>query len=442
MPILKIGQQYKIGSDSINVFHKLPVGIYTLQLDPFSGFFLSKNEDFSLPSKLYGDFSSIRYWMKTFQEEKKNVGILLSGLKGTGKTIEAKKFCIEAQKPVILITRNYGESNKAMIDFLVNPEFHDSIVFIDEFEKIFDDNSQQDLLSLLDGLYPTKFAFVFTVNEANINEYLVNRLGRIRYRKHYGSLDPQIVNEVVEDMLINKSHAWSIPIFFMNIGMCTFDLLTNLIVEMNRFNEDALQCGKRLNVEAAESSYTVNEYVNDKLLHEGSTCEDTASSIFAAMDMDKKPEFTLERWHYSLPKFENGISDFADRYAPETLRAALKGSNNINEPVAEKPRQETIHKLSSLEAAIPLHLEVKTGADLAKTLKVPELHNLGAYIVHPLWKLLPTNLYGSHVGFGNFAAKRITFVGFSSFRIEYSFPNDVSYVLEFKLNSNKYKHLF
>ena len=41
--------------------------------------------------------------------------------------------------------------------------------------------------------------------------------------------------------------------------MRTFDLLTNLIKEMNLFGEDAIECGKHLNLKPEHKYYTVTE---------------------------------------------------------------------------------------------------------------------------------------------------------------------------------------
>ena len=47
---------------------KLPVGNYSLQHSDRDGYFLVQQEDFKIPSKLYGDFSFIDRWIKSYLE--------------------------------------------------------------------------------------------------------------------------------------------------------------------------------------------------------------------------------------------------------------------------------------------------------------------------------------------------------------------------------------
>ena len=78
-------------------------GNYLLKRDMMSGeFYLSPTLPFKLPEKIYGDTSVIQRWLKSYEvNSSKNMGILLSGLKGAGKTILDQKLCIDSNKPII-----------------------------------------------------------------------------------------------------------------------------------------------------------------------------------------------------------------------------------------------------------------------------------------------------------------------------------------------------
>jgi hypothetical protein len=65
-------------------------------------------------------------------------------------------------------------------------------------------------------------------------------------------------------MLVNKDHAESIHTFFEKVNLRTFDLLVNLIKEMNLFNEDALECGSHLNLKPHNKTYEVYEIFGGK----------------------------------------------------------------------------------------------------------------------------------------------------------------------------------
>jgi hypothetical protein len=193
----------------------------------------------------------------------KNLGILLAGVKGSGKTITAQKFCVESELPVVIINELFHGSD--FIDFITSPKLGQCVIFLDEFEKMYaKQEHQHELLSVMDGNYATRLIFLLTVNEDKLNDYLVNRLNRIKYCKTYYDLDVDTINSVIDDMLVNKDHAESIHTFFEKVNLRTFDLLVNLIKEMNLFNEDALICGSHLNLKPHNKTYEVYEIFDGK----------------------------------------------------------------------------------------------------------------------------------------------------------------------------------
>jgi len=266
MSVIQSGNRFSF-EDVSNTYSKLPAGNYILKYDPRTGYYLNKKEDFDLPKKVYGDHSIVDRWLKSWEvNSSKNLGIILAGVKGSGKTITAQKFCVDSNLPVIIVNEPFHGSD--FIDFLTSPKLGECIIFLDEFEKIYSNRDMQfDMLSLMDGNYSTSLIFLLTVNEERLNDYLVNRLNRIKYRKSYGDLEFDVMEEVIEDMLINKDHKQSIFDFFDKVNMRTFDLLTNLIKEMNLFNEDAIQCGMHLNLKPESKMYNVYE-VFDGVEHE------------------------------------------------------------------------------------------------------------------------------------------------------------------------------
>lgn len=250
MVIIQNHSHFSLGEISAS-HDKLPVGNYALQFDRNSGsYFLISQPDFKLPTKLYGDFSFIDRWKKSYENNSaKNLGILLSGTKGTGKTIAAQLFCKMMNKPVIFITQ--AESGPGFEAFISNSIFSESIIFIDEFEKVYrrDNDDTNSLLTLMDGMYPTKLIFLLTANDpTSINNKLQNRLNRIKYHKVYNRLEPETVSEIVDDLLVKTHHRESVNKFIETFDMITMDVLTSVIREVNLFDEDAITCAKYLNL--------------------------------------------------------------------------------------------------------------------------------------------------------------------------------------------------
>lgn len=258
----RIGEDYFIRNYD-NLLDQLEPKVYSLQLDQqTNSFYLSSRSNFILPNKLYGDFSLIERALKAFHKFDGNLGILLGGLKGTGKSLFAKKLCIDSNLPVILIEEgdviNYNINE--FISFITNKAFGKAIIFIDEFEKKFSfwAGNQDTFLELFDGTAATKLLFLLTVNDLeNINDKLNNRLGRIRYRKVYNSLSKSIATEVIDDLLVNKDYSPDI-LQIVKEYLCTFDILIHLINECNLFNESPLSLIKDMNLIKEKRTYNIS----------------------------------------------------------------------------------------------------------------------------------------------------------------------------------------
>jgi hypothetical protein len=150
--ILKIGNSYSVTEESYEIHENLPLGVYQLTKRLDEEYDLTRTKDLSLPNKLYGDLSIVDKWIKSFNTFDKNLGILLSGLKGSGKTIYAKKFCIDSKRPVILINEPIsGENFNRILVPVVDSETDEPILNEDGSPKtspLFI-NSHQYLLWLL-----------------------------------------------------------------------------------------------------------------------------------------------------------------------------------------------------------------------------------------------------------------------------------------------------
>lgn len=254
--------------ESGEIQEKLEPGNYLLKRNSFTEeYYLLPMADFQIPKKIYGNYSEdIARWKKSWENNPdKNLGVLLSGIKGSGKTILCKQFCKEINIPIIIISESYNDSE--FLAFMSNPCLSNSVVFIDEYDKLVNRNNgifQEMLLSLMDGNFNNRMLFLITVNNEDcISNYMYNRLNRIKYCKNFENLDTAIVNEVIKDSLINKDHSDSIHVFFAQLGIITYDLLINIINECNLFDRDALYCGKFLNLKSEERYYNLYEIAND-----------------------------------------------------------------------------------------------------------------------------------------------------------------------------------
>lgn len=293
----RIQENFYYPQKSVKTINLIPNGTYYVRYDLQLGYYLEQIENFKLPSKIYGNTEIVNRWLTSYKVNTRNTGIVLTGIKGSGKTLLSKKCAIDSKLPIIIIDTAYTDSD--FISFITNPELGDVCIFIDEFEKIFIQKEEiNTLLTLLDGTFNTHNLFIFTCNQMHTNEYLVNRPSRIRYRSHFESLPDEVINEVIADLLNYKEHTDSIKSVLQAIGIITFDLLIALINEINLFNESATEAVKHLNITYEQFEVDIIEIWKDKpyIIHTNQimSFEDYDISIYRNFSLIHDPEYCDE----------------------------------------------------------------------------------------------------------------------------------------------------
>lgn len=173
-----------------------------------SGFFLETYPNIEITEKIYGVHrEKVAKVMNSFKLFDRNLGVILSGAKGIGKSICAKLLAEDA------ITKGYplivvNQYIPGIADYITSIE-QEVVVLFDEFDKTFfsgDRDSigdpQTEMLTLFDGLSMGKKLFVVTCNELkNLNDYLVNRPGRFHYHFRFDYPTDGEVREYLTDKL-------------------------------------------------------------------------------------------------------------------------------------------------------------------------------------------------------------------------------------------------
>lgn len=237
----------------------LPVGIYEVVNIPFEGTAcrLIANE-FSFNHKIYGfEEEFINRVKKTYEKTDKNLGILLNGIKCTGKTVTAKMICNLLKLPVMII--NDKEDKESKIDKFINSIKQDVVIFVDEYEKIYEMNA--NLLTIMDGVQNSAYkrVFILTTNSLRINDNMIDRPSRIRYIKTYDNLSQTIVKEMLEDILENKSLLEATFEFISNLELITVDIVKSIIEEINIYNESPIAFKNFFNCKKISDKFDVYE---------------------------------------------------------------------------------------------------------------------------------------------------------------------------------------
>jgi hypothetical protein len=250
------GQDFYLGPRGIVADHLEP-WVYDLRWDTDkSTFYLRKLFDaFALPAKIY-DFDDvfINRVRRTWEARDENLGILLSGTKGSGKSVTAKAICNVLREPTITIGRAFNGFGP-FLSSISQP----IVVLIDEFEKTFPDKEQVPFLSLLDGVNGSthKRMYLLTSNLLRVNYNFTDRPGRIRYLREYKNLSKKQVETILRDRLVHAHRLQDTLDYISHLEVITVDTVCKVVDEVNLFDEPPSAWKDVMNCKELKPSYAV-----------------------------------------------------------------------------------------------------------------------------------------------------------------------------------------
>jgi len=256
---LQDGNTFSKGSaTTVSHTNGIPRGIYEVRVS-MAGFYLYKIADtFTFDYKLYGlNEHFINYVLKTYENTTGNLGVLLDGIKGTGKTVTAKELCNRLQLPVILVQSMGAENDDKLIKYLSTAIDFDCIFFFDEYEKEFKDSSV--VLSFMDGVHNSIYRkiFLLTTNRLNVEPNLLGRPSRIRYKKSFGNLSEETTKEILNDILKDKAAIEAVIELTHSMQIITIDLIKAIAMEINIHGIESLEDIKtNFNIEFSRFTYS------------------------------------------------------------------------------------------------------------------------------------------------------------------------------------------
>ncbi len=330
---LKRGDIYTQTEGNFSVKDNLDDGIYQTHQNPITGeIFLEKIADtFNFGFKLYGiDEKLVNHVLNTYnkQDNKRNLGVLLNGAKGTGKTVTAKYLCNKLGLPVIICDKPYP----GLALFLAGID-HDCIFFFDEFEKNFritcgDDEecAGEDLLSIMDGVYNSDncHIFIMTTNELKVNDNLLCRPSRIRYLKSFGDvIDRSILEEYVDDNLIKKEYREEVLDFIDTLTIATIDIVKSIVDEINLHDVHIEEFKQFFNVKEAKYKYYIrswyfNSTPGEKLEVTKKDFLDRLQAPYTA-ELDWRPTYDNITLNRNIKKYKEGDVILNERFRIEKL---------------------------------------------------------------------------------------------------------------------------
>ena len=346
---LKQGNTYKVSKkEAIDLKELLPAGNYVIKKNEMTGeLYLEQIDKFEIKGKIYGDtVKRANRILFAFEDRPSTTGVMLTGEKGSGKTLLAKMLSVKGYEkgyPTIVINQPWcGEAFNAFIQSIEQP----LIVVFDEFEKVYDEHDQELMLTLLDGVYPTKKLFVLTCNDKwRVNSHMRNRPGRVFYSLEYKGLTAEFIREYCEDNLQDKEHIDKIVGIAGTFDQFNFDMLKALVEEMNRFGETPQEAMEMLNTKpeyGASSRFKVKLVINgeevkennfDEKEWEGNPLQKRVHINYKAFEKDEDGE---DAWDWESFIFEPSQIKKIDENGTKYIFAHPEGAQLVLTKVKEK----------------------------------------------------------------------------------------------------------
>ena len=239
----------------------LPTATYALKMDPTGKLYLEQIDNFTMPEKMFGNIEkTAERVVRTYADRKGVTGMLLTGEKGSGKTLLGKKVALDLMaandQPIIVVNIPVsGDSFGIFLQKLGKPV----TLFFDEFEKTYArEEYQNGLLTILDGVYPIKMLAILTSNDqSKMIAPLIDRPGRVYYKIDYRGLEYAFIMEYAAEKLINQKHLAELGRLATMADM-NFDQLQALIEEMNRYDESVKEAVQLLNISVGSKDRTLS----------------------------------------------------------------------------------------------------------------------------------------------------------------------------------------
>ena len=97
----------------------IPGKIYNLNYNRYKDYsYIEEDGKLELPSKIYNeDTFFIKRILDSFNTDVSNIGVLLSGLKGSGKSLTAKLIAKRSNLPILIVSSSFPSSElKGLLD--------------------------------------------------------------------------------------------------------------------------------------------------------------------------------------------------------------------------------------------------------------------------------------------------------------------------------------
>ncbi len=290
--------------------------------------------------KIYGKtfIRAKRYW-NSFCRLAHSLSITLTGDSGGGKTLEGRLLANlgihNGDLPVVEITGyKLDESTVRWMD-----ENDEVIYFLDEYAKHTPHDIQELMLPLLTNTNK-KSIFIITDNDKNIlNRFFNNRPGRVRYSRHFGKLEREVVEEYMDDHGVSGKFREDLMKFYNMSRVFVIDHLKEIVVEHKEYPEDTLdEMLEILNVDKTTTEkkyYLVAAY---KVIDSDDMSIEEIKDIASEEKLNTKkvkeldiPKLILESYSFEQSSYNNSVMIYEEPSKEVVEKTISKLSNDLLE---------------------------------------------------------------------------------------------------------------
>lgn len=228
--------------DRGNEIGQIPAGFWNVCFHPEIGFHLIAHAPMDIPATTYGSLEErVEMSLRTYHDpirDGKNTNLLLTGNKGSGKTLLGKTVAarlVGLGYPVLVMDQAFAG---AAFNQFMNSIVQRCGVFIDEFDKKYTKTEDQNaMLGLLDGTGVNNKMFILTSNTEKVSEFLLSRPSRLFYHWTYGKMELEILRGYCKDNLSDQKHVDNMELLWSLSEDFSFDVMQSLVEELNRYGE-------------------------------------------------------------------------------------------------------------------------------------------------------------------------------------------------------------
>lgn len=246
--LIKVGDQIHFGVVGNNL-NLTPGQVYIICWDHLTDeSYLKEIPSLQLPTRLYIPNSDKKFVKKIISKynstDAGNTGVILTGIKGTGKTVLAKKIAIDSGLPIIIFDKKFPP--RELPSLMVKLSDHKVCIIIDEIDKYAKQAYHSDdfLLQVFDGIstYGNNIIICTCNDTTDVNEYLLDRCSRIRYYRKFEELSSSMIELILLDRLENTENVKEIVDFIQEkFGLISFDNVASFADEINAFPDESLE---------------------------------------------------------------------------------------------------------------------------------------------------------------------------------------------------------